>query len=57
MASINRVGSPMDVLDESLDAVIAAPEKVAKRKRMLEAKQRTKSRILFALFKYCMVTK
>ncbi|XP_005098145.2 protein FAM227A [Aplysia californica] len=43
MSGINRVGSPMDLLDESLDE---APDKVSLRKRLLEAKQRTKSPFL-----------
>lgn len=43
MALINRVGSPMDLLDESLDE---APDKVSLRKRLLQAKQRTKSPFL-----------
>ncbi|KAH9508440.1 hypothetical protein Btru_055243 [Bulinus truncatus] len=40
MAVINRVGSPMNRLDESLDE---APEKINLRKQLLKAQQRTKS--------------
>ncbi|XP_055874985.1 protein FAM227A-like isoform X2 [Biomphalaria glabrata] len=40
MAVINRVGSPMHRLDESLDE---SPEKINLRKQLLKAQQRTKS--------------
>ncbi|CAL1537405.1 unnamed protein product [Lymnaea stagnalis] len=43
MSHINRVGSPMDRLDESLDE---APEKINLRKQLLKSKQRTKSPFL-----------
>ncbi|XP_059146536.1 protein FAM227B-like [Physella acuta] len=43
MDYINRVGSPMDRLDESLDE---APEKIRLKKRQLKSKQGTKSPFL-----------
>ena len=45
MAGINRIGSPMDICDEGFDE---APGTVERRKRDLENKQQSKSRILLA---------
>ena len=47
MAGINRTGSAMDFCDESYDDPL---DVIEKRKRDLEKKQSTKSRILFLAF-------
>jgi len=44
MAGINRVGSPMDLIDENNSLT---KEKLEEKKRSIVLQQRTKSRIFF----------
>ena len=48
MAGINRVGSPMDIIDDSTKAL--SRELIEKKKKSLEAIHRNNSRILLIIF-------